>query len=134
MKTVEKGKMEQQDARATLGLQDALELLPVEMISKIVPATRTFVVRLTSKTMRTAVENANVRCEKRSVKFRNRERLLDKCNGLNAWYKVIVLRLTGCDFGDGTGRTAQAIAEALRVNNTVTKLDLGNNRVGVGGA
>ena len=52
----EKGKMEQQDARATMGLQDALELL-----SKILPTTRTFVLCLTSKTMRTAVENAN-RC------------------------------------------------------------------------
>ena len=102
MKTVEKGKMEQQDARATLGLQDALELLPVEMISKIVPATRTFVVRLTSKTMRTAVENANaVVVAKSGVRFRNCEGLLDKLNGLNAWSKVFGLRLAWCEFGVG---------------------------------
>ena len=56
----EKGTMEQGDARATMGLQDALELLPQEMHSKIVPATRTFVLRRTSKTMRAAVDNDKV--------------------------------------------------------------------------
>ena len=56
--------------------------------------------------------------------------LLDKLNGLNAWYKVIVLRLTLCELGVGGAR---AIAEALRVNSTVTSLDLGTNRLGEGG-
>ena len=52
----EKGKMEQEDACVKMGLQDALELLPLEMHSKIVPATRTFVLRRTSKTMLAAVQ------------------------------------------------------------------------------
>ena len=60
------------------------------------------------------------------VKFRNSEGLLDKLNGLNAWCKVIVLRLAWCELGDGG---AQAIAEALRVNNTLKELDLKGNRV-----
>ena len=42
-----------------MGLQDVREVLP-EMLSKIVPATRTFFLRLMSKKMRTAVENAIV--------------------------------------------------------------------------
>jgi hypothetical protein len=36
------------------------KMLPQEMHSKIVPATRTFVLRRTSKTMRAAVDNAKV--------------------------------------------------------------------------
>ena len=55
------------------------------MHSKIVPATRTFVMRRTSKTMRAAVENAEVDVVVVSgVEFRNGEGLLHKFNGLNA--------------------------------------------------
>jgi hypothetical protein len=49
---------------------------------------------------------------------------LDKVNGLNAWYKVTVLSLNSCGLREGGGR---ALAETLRLNNTVTSLDLGNN-------
>ena len=52
--------MEHQDARAKMGLQDAHQMLPQEMLNKMMPATRTFAMRRTSKTMRAAVENANV--------------------------------------------------------------------------
>ena len=52
--------MEQGDARPTMGLKDVLEVLPEDLHSKIVPATRTFVLRRTSKTMRAAVDNVKV--------------------------------------------------------------------------
>ena len=48
--------MEQGDARPTMGLKDVLEVLPEDLHSKIVPATRTFVLRRTSKTMLAAVQ------------------------------------------------------------------------------
>jgi len=47
-------------------------------------------------------------------------------NSLNAWCKVTVLRLKGCGLGEGGGR-------ALRLNTTVTSLDLFNNSLGEGG-
>jgi hypothetical protein len=129
----EKGKMEQEDARATMGLQDALSLLPQEMLIKMVPTTRTILLRRTSKKMRTAVENAKVDVvvvRRRGVKFRNGEGLLDKLNGLNAWCRVTELRLNECELGEGG---AQAIAAALRVKNTVTSLNLETNELGEGG-
>jgi hypothetical protein len=39
----EEDEMERQDACVKMGFQDAIELLPVEMLSKIVPPTRTFI-------------------------------------------------------------------------------------------
>ena len=56
----ETGTTEQGDATATMGLQDALDLLPQELHRKIVPANRTFVLRRTSTRMRAAVENAKL--------------------------------------------------------------------------
>ena len=91
----EKGKMEQEDACVEMKLQDALELLPQEMHSKIVPAARTFRLRRTSKTMRAAVHNAKldvVVVRRSGVTFRNGKGLLDKLNGLNAWCRVTELR------------------------------------------
>ena len=99
--------MEQGDARATMGLQHALELLPQEMLNKIVPASRTFVMRRTSKTMCAAVENAKldtVVVRKSGVKFPNGEGLQDKLNGLNAWCRVTVLNLNDCGLGEVAGR------------------------------
>ena len=126
--------MEQGDARPAMGFQDAIELLPVEMLSKIVPPTRTFILRLTSKTMRTAVENAKldvVVVAKSGIKFRNGAGLQDKLNSLNAWCKVILLNLCGFQLGaDG----AREIAAALRVNGTLQTLDLKYNSVGANGA
>jgi len=119
--------MEQGDARATMGLQHALELLPQEMLNKIVPASRTFVMRRTSKTMCAAVENAKldtVVVRKSGVKFPNGEGLQDKLNGLNAWCKVNVLELNDCELREGGG---QAIAAVLRENRTLTNLNLWNN-------
>jgi hypothetical protein len=126
--------MERQDTCVKMGIQDAIELLPVEMLCKIVPPTRTFILRLTSKTMRTAVENAklDVVVEARSgIKFRNGAGLRFKLNSLNAWCKVIVLNLCSCELGaDG----AREIAAALRVNSTLHTLYLGDNSVGDDGA
>jgi hypothetical protein len=119
--------MEQGDARATMGLQDALELLPQEMLNKIVPATRTFVMRQTSKTMCTAVANANIDVavvRRRGVKFRNGKGLQDKLNGLNAWCRVTVLDLNECGLGYCA---SQAIADVLRVNSTLSSLNLRHN-------
>ena len=107
----EKDKMERQDAGVKIGFQDAIELLPVEMLSKIVPPTRTFILRLTSKTMRTAVENAKldvVVVPKSGIKFRNGAGLRDKLNSLNAWCKVIVLRLVGRELGDDGARESSS--------------------------
>jgi Ran GTPase-activating protein (RanGAP) involved in mRNA processing and transport len=61
--------------------------------------------------------------------FRNGEGLLDKLNGLNAWCRVTELRLNECKLGEGG---AQAIAAALRVNHTLTNLNLDGNQVGEG--
>ena len=102
--------MEQGDARPTMGLQDALELLPQELHHKMLPANRTFVLRRTSKTMRAAVENAKldtVVVRRSGVKFPNGAGLQDKFNGLNACCRVTVLDLNYCDLREGG---AQAIA------------------------
>ena len=68
------GTMEQGDARATMGLQDALKLPPEDLHYKMLPANRTFVLRRTSKTMCAAVENAKldtIVVRRDGVKFRN---------------------------------------------------------------
>ena len=84
--------------------------------------------RRTSKTMRAAVENAEVDVVVVSgVEFRNGEGLLHKFNGLNAWCRVTELRLNECALGEGGG---QAIAAALRENHTLTELNLWNNGEG----
>ena len=120
----EEDKMEHRDTCVKMEFQDAIELLPVEMLSKIVPPTRTFILRLTSKTMRTAVENAKldvVVVAKSGIKFHNGAGLQDKLNSLNAWCKVIVLNIYDCELGaDG----ARDIAAALRVNSTLQTLNL----------
>ncbi len=102
--------MEQEMLVSRWELRDALELLPQERYSKIVPTTRTFVLRRTSKTMRAAVENSKldvVVVRSSGIKCRNGEGLLDKMNGLNAWCKVTMLDLNACELGEGA---AQAIA------------------------
>jgi hypothetical protein len=102
--------MEQGDARPTMGLKDVLEVLPEDLHSKIVPATRTFVLRHTSKTMCVAVENAKldtIVVRRSGVKFANGAGLQDKFNGLNACCRVTVLDLNYCDLREGG---AQAIA------------------------
>ena len=126
--------MEQGDATATIGLQDALELLPQELHRKMLPANRTFVLRRTSKTMCAAVENAKLDTvvKRRSgVKFPNGAGLQDKLNCLNAWCRVTVLDLSNCALREGGG---QAIAAVLRENRTLTNLNLGSNSLGEGGA
>ena len=126
--------MERQDTCVKMGIQDAIELLPVEMLCKIVPPTRTFILRLTSKTMRTAVENAKldvVVVAKSGIKFRNGAGVQDKLNSLNAWCKVILSKLCGCELGD---HGAREIAGALRVNSTLQTLNLFSNEVGDYGA
>ena len=126
----EEDEMEHQDTCVKMGIQDAMQLLPVEMLCKIVPPTRTFILRLTSKTMRTAVENAKldvVVVAKSGIKFHNGAGLQDKLNSLNVWCKVILLNLSDCNLGaDG----AREIAAALCVNSTLHTLHLGGNRVG----
>ena len=119
--------MEQGDARPTMGLQHALELLPQDLHYKMLPANRTFVLRRTSKTMCAAVENAkldNVVVRRDGVKFLNGAGLQDKFNGLNAWCRLTVLDLNDCELREGGG---QAIAAVLRENRTLTNLNLWNN-------
>ena len=127
--------MEQGDARPTMGLQHALELLPQDLHYKMLPANRTFVLRRTSKTMRAAVENAKldtiVKRRRDGVKFLNGAGLQDKLNCLNAWCRVTVLDLNECELREGG---AQAIAAALRVNTMLTELHLHYNQLGEGGA
>jgi hypothetical protein len=130
----EEDEMEHQDTCVKMGIQDAMQLLPVEMLCKIVPPTRTFILRLTSKTMRTAVENAKldvVVVAKSGIKFHNGAGLQDKLNSLNAWCKVILLNLRDCQLG---ANGAREIAAALRVNSTLQTLYLVSNSVGDDGA
>ena len=47
-------------AHARMELQDALELLPQQMLNKMMPANRDIMLHRTSKKMRAAVENAKV--------------------------------------------------------------------------
>ena len=126
--------MEQGDARATMGLQDTLEMLPQELHRKMLPANRTFVLRRTSKTMCAAVENAKLDTvvkRRYGVKFPNGAGLQDKLNCLNAWCRVTVLDLNNCDLREGGG---QAIAAVLRENHTLTNLNLYHNELGQGGS
>ena len=110
------------------GLQDVLEVLPQELHRKILPANRTFVLRRTSKTMCAAVENAKldtvVRKWRYGVKFPNGAGLQDKLNCLNAWCRVTVLDLNECGLGYCA---SQAIADVLRVNSTLSSLNLRHN-------
>jgi hypothetical protein len=121
------GKMEHHDAHARMELQDALELLPQEILNKMLPANRAIMLRRTSKTMRAAVENAKVDAvvvARHDIQFSDGNGLLVKLSDLNAWCKVINY------LGEGGG---QAIAEALRVNSMMTSLDLEDNDLGDGG-
>ena len=123
--------LRREDARAT-ALQNALEVLPQDLHRKIVPATRTFLLRRTSKTMRAAVAKLDTVVVSRSgVKFRNGAGLKDKLNWLNAWCRMTVLDLNNCDLQEGGG---QAIADVMRVNTTLTNLILVRNELGEGGA
>ena len=97
----------------------------------MLPTSRTIAMRQTSKTMRTAVEQADAVVQaRRGVQFPEGRGLMDKLNGLNAWCKVTDLRLKSCDLGEGGGR---ALAEALRLDTTLTSLDLRGNGLGEGG-
>jgi hypothetical protein len=109
-----------------LEFQDHLcKQLPPEIHHKMLPASRTIAMCQTSKTMRTAVEQADVVVQARDgIKLPGGEGLVDQLNGLNAWCKVTVLRLNSCGLGEGGGR---ALAEALRLNTTVTSFDLSDN-------
>ena len=105
-----------------------LQDFPQEILCKMLPATRIIALRKTSRTMRTAVENADAVVKARHFahhdhrEFIDGEGLVDQLNGLNDWCKVTVLCLKGCRlYGEGGGR---AIAETLRVNTTITELDL----------
>ncbi len=124
-------KMFKAAGKRCLELQDFLSKeLPPEIHHKMLPASRTVALRQTSKTMRTAVEKADAVVQaRRRVQFPDGQGLLDKLSGLNAWCKVTVLRLTSCGLGEGGGR---ALAEALRLNTTVTELDLDDNGNGLG--
>ena len=100
----------------------------------MLPANRTFVLRRTSKTMCAAVENAKldtVVVRRSGVKFPNGAGLQDKFSGLNAWCRVNVLDLQDCGLREGGG---QAMADVLRVNTTLTNLNLYDNSLGEGGA
>jgi len=111
-------------------LQDFLELLPPEIQHKMLTASRTSSLRRTSKTMRTAVENADsVVQAKDGIEFPGGRGLLDKLNGLDEWCRVTVLRLNRCTLGKGAGRSLErgVEAQALHLNTTVTSLDLDYN-------
>jgi hypothetical protein len=94
----------------------------------MLPASRTVEMRKL-KTMRTAVEKADAVVQA-GVQFPDGRGLLEMFMGLNAWCKVTVLRLKDCSLGEGGGR---ALADILRVNTTLAKLELGWNRLGKGG-
>ena len=146
-----------------LELQDALQQLPPEIHHKMLPASRAVAMRRTSTTLRTAVEKADavvqVRQGKQTEGF-DGQGLMDKLNSLNAWCKVIVLRLKDCRLGragavslaealasflsasladlDLEGNDIQeggvrALAETLRLNTTLTSLNLSVNDLGEGG-
>jgi hypothetical protein len=99
------------------------------MLNKIVPATRTFVMRRTSKTTRAAVEKAiidTVVVRRSGVKFSNGEGLQDKLNGWSTGtarkphaHKPQPWRHS---LGEGG---AQTIAAALLVNIRLTVLNAG---------
>jgi hypothetical protein len=115
-----------------LELQDALsKQLPPEIHHKMLPACRTIDLRQTSRTIRTAVEKANVVVQARhGVQIPDSRGLLDKLNSLSVWCKVTVLRLERCGLGKGRGQT---LAEALPLNATLTSIDLHGNSLGEGG-
>ena len=97
----EEDEMEHRDNGVKMRIQDVMKLLP-ELLPAIVPPTRTFILRLSSKTMYTAVENAKldvVVVAKSGIKFPNGAGLQDKLNSLNLWCKVILLNLSDCNLG-----------------------------------
>jgi hypothetical protein len=118
-------------AKPCLVLQEALnKQLQPEIHHKMLPASRTIALRQTSRTMRTAVEKADVVVQaRRGIQFPGGQGLLDKLIGLSTWCKVTVLRLEECSLGEGGGR---ALAETLRLNTTLTSLELRRNRLGEG--
>jgi Ran GTPase-activating protein (RanGAP) involved in mRNA processing and transport len=122
---------------------------------KMLPASRNIEMRWK---MRAAVEMADAVVRVRGGnRFPDGQGLVENLNGLNAWCKVTVLRLVGCqlrrtgaislaeaiasflstslveldlrgnDIEEGGGR---ALAETLRLNTTLTSLNLGYNRLG----
>ena len=111
-------------------LAEALTELPEELRIMILPAKRVLDLLQTSKTMRTAVQNAKVHAH---VKARDGVfspdglGLLENLNRLMAGCNVTVLGLRNCKLGDGGAR---AMLEFLRRNTTLEKLNLLGNEIG----
>ncbi len=115
-------------------LAEALTRLPEELHSKMLPAGRVLDLHRTSKTMRTAVQNAKVDAHVKArdgVFFPDGRGLLENLNHLMAGCNVTVLGLRNCNLGEGGAR---AMLEFLRLNTTLEKLDLYKNKLGDGGA
>jgi hypothetical protein len=120
--TVEEGGMK--------SLAEALTELPEELRIMILPAKRVLDLLQTSKTMRTAVQNAKVHAHVKArdgVFFPDGLGLLENLNRLMAGCNVTVLGLRNCKLGDGGAR---AMLEFLRRNTTLEKLNLLGNEIG----
>ena len=111
-------------AKPCLVLQDALsKQLPPEIHHTMLPASRTIALRQTSKTMRTAVEKADVVVQaRRGIQFPGGQGLLDKLIGLSAWCKLTVLRLEECSLGEGGGRAQRPCATTPRSRRSTLAL------------
>jgi len=96
-------------------------VLLYDILNKILPPTRTFVLRLTSKTIKSVIENAKVDTivmTKNDVMFTQ-----DKLNSLNMWCNVTELYLKNCIFEENHN----AFVNALCANTTLVKLYLNGN-------
>jgi hypothetical protein len=108
-----------------------LQQVPPELLGKMLSWDGVVALRRTSKTMRKAVEDANVDVAVQARLFRfPRGVLLDSLDSLFAECRVRRLGLRTCSLGDNEASGATELAAALRLNTTLASLDLSWNFMG----
>ena len=114
-------------------LDDLLALFPPEILQKIVAANKIWLLRLTSRKLRKSVDDANLRAvveARKGVTFTSGKGLYLALTKTNAFCKVVTLSLRNCNLQE---RGASALADVLRLHNTVVSLDLSYNGLRDGG-
>lgn len=110
-----------------------LDVLPPEILRKIVPDNRVLVVRGASKNLHDSVKNAKLPAvvkTREGVTFPNGRGLYQALTTTSAFCMMETLSLRNCDL---KLRGAASLADVLRLHTNVVSLDLSHNQLGDGG-
>lgn len=111
-------------------LEKALNELPAELHSQLIPEHRILALQRTSKTMRAAVQKQSAcACTRKAwISFPRGQGLLESLNDLMVGCDLTALSLGRCELGEGGARV---MLEFLRLNTTLRDLDLSRNDIGL---